>query len=138
MTKSLWINLPVKDTSKSKAFFSSLGFTLNEKQSIGDEFACFFIGEHKAVLMLIQESSFEKFTQHKLADTKTGTEVLFSIDAESRAEVDEMAKKAELAGGTVFGKPGDHHGWMYGCGFSDLDGHRWNVLYMDMSKMPKS
>jgi hypothetical protein len=65
------------------------------------------------------------------------TKVLLSIDAESKAEVDELTKKATKAGGTVFGEPAEHQGWRYGCGFTDLDGHRWNVLYMGMSKMSK-
>ena len=47
-----------------------------------------------------------------------------------------MAKKAEAAGATVFCKPQESQGWMYSCGLVDLDGHRWNVLYMDPSKMP--
>jgi len=66
-----------------------------------------------------------------------GTEVLFSIAAENNKEVDDMAVRAIKAGGKVFTEPAAKDGWMYGCGFSDLDGHRWNSFYMDMSKMPK-
>ncbi|HEY0029285.1 MAG TPA: VOC family protein, partial [Bacteroidia bacterium] len=87
--------------------------------------------------MLFAEAIFKGFTRAGIADTKQGSEVLFSFDAESREEVDEMAKRVEAAGGTIFGKPSDVQGWMYGCGFTDPDGHRWNVLHMDMSKMPK-
>ena len=87
--------------------------------------------------MLFTEAVFNTFTGNKTADAKQASEVLLSIDAESKAEVDEMAKKAESAGGTIFSKPAEHQGWMYGCGFADLDGHRWNMLYMDMSKMKK-
>ena len=89
------------------------------------------------MVMLFAENIFESFTRHAITDTKQSTEVLFSIDAESREEVDELAKKAASAGGTVFAQPGEKDGWMYGCGFADPDGHRWNVLYMDMSKLPK-
>ena len=60
-----------------------------------------------------------------------------SLDAVNREEVDQMAKAAVDAGGTLFGKPAEHQGWMYGCAFADLDGHRWNVVFMDMNKMPK-
>ncbi|WAH35953.1 VOC family protein [Alicyclobacillus dauci] len=81
-------------------------------------------------------SSFERFIGTKIADTTQGTEVLLTIGADSEGEVDEMITKVIKAGGSIFGKPTDH-GWMYGAGFADLDGHRWNVLYMDMSKMPK-
>lgn len=88
------------------------------------------------VVMLFNESVFKGFTRNEITDSKQATEVLLSIDAESKKEVSEMAKKAAEAGGTVFSEPEDQ-GWMYGCGFADLDGHRWNVLYMDMEKMPK-
>lgn len=137
MTKELWINLPVKDVNKSREFFTQIGFSLNPHYGNSDESASLLVGSKSIVLMLFAESAFKNFTRHAVADTKQATEVLFSIDSESREEVDEMAKKAAKAGGTIFGKPGEHQGWMYGCGFTDLDGHRWNVLYMDMSKMPK-
>ena len=137
MTKELWINLPVQDVNKSRAFFTKLGFALNPHHGNTAESASFFIGSKNMVLMLFPEAMFKNFTQHAIADTKQGTEVLLSIDAESRAEVDDLAKKAAQAGGTVFSAPAEHQGWMYGCGFVDLDGHRWNVLYMDMGKMPK-
>lgn len=91
--------------------------------------------EKKVVMMLFPEAIFKTFAQHEIADTKLGAEILISIDAETREEVDKFAKKAADAGGTVFGKPAEVQGWMYGCGFADLDGHRWNVLHMDRSKM---
>ena len=137
MTKEIWINLPVKDIEKSKEFFSKLGFKFHPRHENDPNMAGFMIGEKNVIVMLFPESSFKTFVQTEISDTSKGSEVLFSIDAESRAEVDEMASKAEEAGGIVFAKPGEKQDWMYGCGFSDLDGHRWNVLYMDMSKMPK-
>ncbi|MFF2448196.1 VOC family protein [Neobacillus sp. NPDC058068] len=136
MTKQFWINLPVKDINKSKEFYAKLGFTINTQHGNSDQ-AQLIIGDNNAVVMLFPDSTFKNFTQHELVDTKQATEVLLSIDAESREEVDEMAKKAAMAGGTIFGEPAANQGWMYGCGFADLDGHRWNVLYMDLSKMPK-
>ena len=87
--------------------------------------------------MLFEESTFENFVQNEITDTKSSSEILISIDAESRAEVDAFAKKVVEAGGLVFAKPAEIQGWMYGCGFADLDGHRWNMLYMDLSKAPK-
>ena len=60
---------------------------------------------------------------------------MISIDAESRQEVEDLAQKVNDAGGVVFAKPAEKQGWMYGCGFSDLDGHRWNVLFMDYSRL---
>ena len=136
MTKEIWINLPVKDVARAKEFFNNLGFS-NTKQGNSKDSAGIMIGSKNVVVMLFAEPLFEGFTRHKIADTKQGTEVLFSIDAESREEVDELARKAADAGGNVFAQPGESQGWMYGCGFEDLDGHRWNVLHMDMSKIPK-
>ena len=134
-TKELWINLPVKNVAKSKEFFKALGFTLNTKHGDTNENACFNIGEKKVGMMLFPEAVFKTFAQHEITDTKLSAEVLISIDAETREEVDEIAKKAADAGGNVFAKPAELQGWMYGCGFADLDGHRWNVLHMDMSKI---
>jgi len=137
MIKEIWINLPVKDVSRSKNFFTQIGFALNPKYDNGDESACIMLGSKNIVIMLFKESVFSNFTGNQVADSKAGNEVLLSFDAESREEVDEMARKAEAAGGQIFGKPAEIQGWMYGCGFVDLDGHRWNALYMDQSKMPK-
>lgn len=134
MAKQFWINLPVKDINKSKEFFSKLGFSFNTEYGNTDESASLVIGDKNVVVMLFAESAFKNFTRNEILDAKQATEVLLSIDAESREEVDLVTKKAVEAGGTIFGEPGDH-GWMYGSGFADLDGHRWNVLYMDMSKM---
>lgn len=137
MTKELWINLPVKDVNKSKAFYEGIGFTLNEKYGNNDSSASFMVGTKNIILMLFAEPVFKSFIHHPISDPIQGSEVLFSIDAESREEIDGMAAKAEQFGGTVFGKPGENQGWMYGCGFCDPDGHRWNGLFMDFSKMPK-
>jgi len=136
MTKELWINLPVIDISVSKDFFTKLGFSFNPRFSNNDNMACITIGDKSINVMLIKELMFKGFTKNNIADTSQVTEVLFSFDAESRDEVDEMAKKATDAGGNLFSPPGESQGWMYGCAFADPDGHRWNVLYMDMSKMP--
>ena len=137
MIKELWINLPVKDVKRSREFYTKIGFTLNEKYGNNDSSASFLVGSKNIIVMLFAEPVFKGFVRHEISDAVKGSEVLFSIDAESRAEVDEIAKKAEAAGGTVFGKPGENQGWMYGCGFCDPDGHRWNSLYMDFSKMPR-
>jgi uncharacterized protein len=95
------------------------------------------VGNKKIVFMLFAESMFKGFISNNVTDARQSNEVLFSFDAESRAEVDEMAKKVEAAGGTLYAKPAENQGWMYGFAFIDPDGHRWNMLHMDMSKMPK-
>ena len=134
MTKQIWLNLPVKNIEKSKQFFSSIGFSFNEEYS-NEHSACMLVGDKNFVVMLFEETMFASFVQNTIADTQTHSEMLISIDAESRQEVEELAQKVDEAGGVVFAKPSENQGWMYGCGFSDLDGHRWNVLFMDYSKL---
>jgi predicted lactoylglutathione lyase len=134
MTKQIWLNLPVKNIEKSKQFFLSIGFSFNEEYS-NENSACMIVGDKNFVVMLFEESMFASFVQNTIADTQTHSEMLISIDAESRQEVEELAQKVDEAGGVVFAKPAENQGWMYGCGFSDLDGHRWNVLFMDYSKL---
>ncbi|MCD0472819.1 extradiol dioxygenase [Flavobacterium sp. EDS] len=134
MAKQIWLNLPVKDVAKSKAFFSKIGFSFNEEHDTSKS-TCMLVGEGKFVIMLFEENMFTDFSQNKLTDTKTSSEVLISIDAESKDEVDTLAKKVQEAGGNVFAAPSLNQGWMYGCGFADLDGHRWNSLFMDFSKL---
>ncbi len=134
MTKNIWLNLPVKDVQKSKIFFRKVGFSFNEKHET-DSSACMMVGENNFVIMLFEEKMFARFTQNKLTDTNMSSEILISIDAESKVEVDELARKVEDAGGNIFSEPTENQGWMYGFGFSDLDGHRWNVLFMDLVKI---
>lgn len=133
-TKELWINLPVKNVSKAKDFFSSIGFSFNEAMSQTEDSACMLVGQNNLVVMLFKEDLFKGFTQNSLTDTNLSSEVLFSFDAESKEEVDDMAKKIVAAGGDLFAPPSPVMGTMYGCAFCDLDGHRWNILFMNQPK----
>ena len=137
MAKDVWINLPVKDLARSVTFFNQIGFAPNPGPGNSDNSASFIIGEKKVVLMLFVQDVFSGFTNNAVSDTAKGSEVLFSLGADSRDQVNDIANRARSAGGTVFSEPGESHGFMYGCGFCDPDGHRWNVLFMDASKMPK-
>lgn len=136
MVKQIWMSLPVKDIGRSTAFFEALGFAQtphgNSDASVG-----FMIGTNNFVVMMFLEQVFKSFVQTQVADTSMTAEMLISIDAESREEVDAIAKKAADAGAEIFAPSGENQGWMYGCGFKDPDGHRWNVLYMDIEKMPR-
>ncbi|OMF07195.1 extradiol dioxygenase [Paenibacillus amylolyticus] len=133
MSQKIWMNLPVKDVVKSTTFFNAIGF---HGENVGNERAQLVIGS--TTILLFPDAAFEKFTGAKIADTAHSAEVIFSIGADSKEEVDAFIQKVETAGGSIFGKPSEIDGWMYGAGFADLDGHRWNLLYMDESKMPKS
>lgn len=134
MVNELWINLPVKDVKRSKEFFTALGFEFSERGE-SDHSVCLVVGAKKISVMLFEESVFKTFTRSGLTDTAQSSEVLFSFDGASKEEVDEMAGKVRSAGGTIFSEPQDNQGWMYGFAFLDPDGHRWNMLYMDMSKI---
>ncbi len=135
MTKEIWLNLPVKNVDKSKEFFGKIGFSLNEKQT-NETMACFTVGEKKMTVLFFSEETFKSFTRSEISETNTCAEVLISFDAENRDEVDETARKVFEAGGAIFSEPAEIQGWMYGFAFADLDGHRWNQVFMDFSKMP--
>lgn len=134
MAKQIFLNLPVKDLNKSVDFFTQLGFSFNP-QFTDDKAACMIIGENIYAMLLLEEF-FKTFTKKPIADAKQTTEVLIAIDAESRAAVDEMVRKAVAAGGSIYGDTQDH-GWMYGHSFADLDGHQWEILYMDANAIPQ-
>ena len=137
MTKELWINLPVKDVKRSKDFFTRIGFTPEESHETAD-MTCVKVGEKNISVLLFAEETLKGFMKNEISDTRIGSEMMISFDAESREEVDEMARKVFEAGGTIFSEPGEIQGWMYGFAFTDLDGHRWNQIFMDFSKMPQS
>ncbi|EPR69122.1 VOC family protein [Cyclobacterium qasimii] len=132
MTQELWLNLPVKDLKKTKAFFTSLGF---ETMRDAPEMVGFKIGN--VPVMMVSHTQFEKYALHKVTDTSNSSEVLISVAAPDRKYVDSMAFTVEKAGGKVFSLPSEIQGWLYSCAFTDLDGHRWNLLYMDPGKMPE-
>ncbi|RLJ86928.1 VOC family protein [Planococcus citreus] len=131
MDNRLWINLPVKDLQAAQAFYEQSGFLLPKTDSSNDQQAAFYLEGQQLYVMLFPEESFEAFTQQAIADTSIGSEVLFSLSAKTREEVDNFMFRIEQAGGTVFAPPGERNG-MYGAGFSDVDGHRWNFLVMDI------
>ncbi len=135
--KTIWLNLPVKNIQKSRAFFNKIGFRENPMRKEAQHLASFLIGENEFVMMLFPEETFSDFTQNAIADTTKGNEMLINIDAQSREEVDIFAKSVESANGAIFVAPSEVDGWMYAFGFADLDGHRWSMLYMDTDKMPK-
>ena len=133
MNRQIYVNLPVKSLERSKQFFSSLGFTFNP-QFTNDSGACMVIGEN-SYAMLLAEHFFQTFTKKPVADATRSTEVLVCLSCESRAEVDELVRKALAAGGKAPNAPQDH-GFMYGHGFEDPDGHVWELMHMDASAAP--
>lgn len=133
MAKQIFVNLPVKDLGKTKAFFASLGFGFNP-QFTDQNAACMVIGENICAMLLL-EKFFKTFTKKELSDASRSTEVINAIAVGSRAEVDGIAAKAVEAGGKIHREPQDH-GWMYAQSIEDLDGHLWEFFWMDEKGMP--
>ena len=135
MATKIFVNLPVKDLPKSKEFFGKLGFSFNP-QLTDDKAACLVIGDN-IFAMLLTEPFFKTFTKKDIADASTSTEAIIALDAQSKQQVDEMVKKAIDAGGSIY-RDAEDHGWMYGKSFADLDGHQWEILYMDDTAIPET
>lgn len=130
MNKQIYVNLPVKNLDRAKEFFTSLGFGFNA-QFTNEQGACMVVSDDIYV-MLLAESFFQTFTHKPIADASKLTEVLVCLSCESRDEVDQLVAKALAAGGKAPRAPQDH-GFMYGHGFEDLDGHIWELVYMNAS-----
>ena len=127
MHKQIYVNLAVNDLPRSRAFFESLGLSFNPQFS-NDQGACLVLGEN-IYAMLLTKDFFKTFTAKPIGDASKSTEMLLCLSCESRAEVDGLVAKAVAAGGTAPRAPQDH-GFMYGHGFEDLDGHIWELMHM--------
>ncbi len=128
MARKLFVNLPVRDLDRSKRFFEALGFTFDPKFT-DDKAACMVVSE-EAFVMLLTEPFFKEFTTKQPCATATHVEALIAYSADSRAEVDAIVDKALAGGGKEPVKAKDY-GFMYQRSFEDLDGHCWEVLWMD-------
>jgi predicted lactoylglutathione lyase len=126
--RKIFVNLAVRDLKRSTDFFNRLGFQFNPKFT-NENSACMIISD-QAFVMLLSEPTFKTFTTREICNTGAQTEGLFALSCGSRAEVDDLVKKAISAGGTHAMDPVDH-GFMYGWSFYDLDGHHWEVFWMD-------
>lgn len=133
MFRQIYVNLPVRDLARTRAFFSALGLRFNPQFS-NDQGACLEIADN-IYAMLLTEPFFQGFTKLPVGDARRDTQVLIALSCDSRAEVDDMVAKAVAAGGTTPNAPVDH-GFMFQHGFTDLDGHQWEVFWMDMNAAP--
>lgn len=132
MATKIFVNLPVKDLKKSMTFFSKVGFSFNS-QFTDETAACMVISED-IYAMLLTHAKFKEFTRKEIVDSTKGTEVILALSADSREEVSEFVNKAMEAGGKESLAPQDY-GFMYQRSFQDLDGHLWEVLWMDPAKI---
>jgi len=134
MARQLYVNLPVKNLDKSVGFFTGLGFSFNPQFT--DETATCMIVSDEISVMLLTEEKFKAFTPKAISDATKSTEVLLALSVDNREQVDETVCKAVAAGGSTYSKPNDL-GFMYQHGFQDLDGHIWEVFYMDPAVIQK-
>ncbi|WP_343704576.1 VOC family protein [Chitinophaga sp.] len=134
MATKIFINLPVKDLKKTVEFFTALGFTFNAQFT--DEKATCMIVDENIFVMLLVEKYFQTFTSKPVADATRSTEVITFLSIDSREKVDELVDKALAAGATKNNEPQDM-GWMYQRSFADINGHMWEIGYMDESAVPQ-
>ncbi|MFI5568263.1 VOC family protein [Streptomyces sp. NPDC051740] len=128
----IFVNLAVNDLDASKKFFTELGYSINPQFS--DETAASVVISDTIVAMLLTREKYAGFTKKEIVDATKSSEVLLGLSAESREKVDELVEKAVAAGGSVTGETQDY-GFMYGRAFDDLDGHTWEVIWMDPAAM---
>ena len=126
--RMLFVNMPVADVERSKAFFARLGFSYDLRMT-DESAACMLVGEH-AFIMLLSREKFAEFSKLPIADPTTHALALYCFSVSSRDEVDAVSAAALAAGGTEADGAEDH-GFMYTRSFFDLDGHGWQVMWMD-------
>lgn len=128
MQRKIFVNLPVENLAASEAFFTALGFGFN-RQFCDDTALCMVISDD-IYAMLLTHDKFAQFAPNPLVDAKRATEVLLCLSCASRQEVDDMVATAVASGGKVYRDAMDY-GFMYGHSFQDLDGHVWELVYME-------
>ena len=128
MHKQIIVTMAVRDLSKSRDFFSALGYTFDPAFS-NDDAALMVITAGSIHAMLMTESFFRSFHSRQIANTREAVEMWVCLSCDSRAEVDDLVAKAVALGASATGEPEDH-GFMYGHGFTDLDGHAWQFTHM--------
>ena len=129
MSKMIFVNLPVADLAKSRAFLEALG-AANEPKFTDDTAACMQFSDNIFV-MILTHAKFSQFTPRPIADARAGSEVLICLSAESREQVDSFIERGVAAGGTADPSPKQDYGVMYGRSVADPDGHIWEIMWMD-------
>ena len=132
--KAIYVNLPIKDLAKTRAFWTKLGFSFN-KQFSDDKALCLVLNDGLMYAMLLTEGFFSTFTNRPIANGAT-TQVINAIEFESKEQVVAIMKIALENGATRYKEPIDH-GWMYYDSFADLDGHQWEIMFLDPTQMPQ-
>ena len=134
MPKQIFINLPVRDLPKAKAFYEAIG-AVNNPQFSDDTAACMVLSD-TIFVMLLTHTKWATFTQKPIVDARQASEVMLALNADDRNAVDALVAAASANGGKADVNPRQDLGFMYGRSFEDLDGHIWETFFMYMSQMP--
>lgn len=135
MPTKIFVNLPVKDLNKSVEFFTWLGFTFDPRFT-NENGTCMIVSEDIYVMLLLEEY-FKSFTHKTIPDTTKSSEAILALSVDSREQVDQMMDSVIKAGGKESREKQDYD-WMYGRDFQDLDGHLWEVFFIDINAMPQA
>jgi len=130
--QSIYVNLPIEDVTATRNFWTKLGFAFNEQFS-DKKALCLVLNEGSMYAMLLTKAFFSTFTNRPIGNSST-TQVILAVAVESREKVDAIVQLALANGGTRY-KEATDHGWMYYDSFADIDGHQWEIMYTDMSKL---
>lgn len=134
MSKLIFINLPVKDLERSKAFYEAVGAGNNP--AFSDDTAACMVFSDTIHAMLLTHEKWRQFTSKPIVDAHASAQVLLCLSADSRDEVSRLVARASSAGGKADPTPVQDYGFMYGRSFEDPDGHIWEVMWMDPSAIP--
>jgi uncharacterized protein len=135
MPKQIFVNLPVRDLKQATAFYTAIGATRNPQFS-DDTASCMVLSE-TIFVMLLTHAKWATFTNKPIVDAHRESEVMLALSAEDRSSVDNITAAAAANGGKADINPKQDHGFMYGRSFTDVDGHIWETMFVDMSQFPK-
>ena len=135
MPQMIFVNLPVTDLGKSKAFYEAVG-AANNPAFTDETAACMVVTEGSIHVMLLTHEKWATFTSKAIPDAHTTAQVLLCVSADSREDVDGQVDKAVKAGGKADPTPTQDFGFMYGRSYEDPDGHIWEVMWMDPTAIP--
>jgi len=135
MPKQIFVNLPVRDLKKATAFYTGIGASRNPQFS-DDTASCMVLSE-TIFVMLLTHAKWATFTNKPIVDAHHESEVMLALSAEDRSAVDNITAAAAANGGKADINPKQDHGFMYGRSFTDVDGHIWETVFVDMSQFPK-
>ena len=136
MTQMIFVNLPVTDLARSKAFYEAIG-AINNPQ-FTDETAAMMSFSEAVNVMLLTHDKWRQFTSKTISDARSQAQVMLALSRDSRAAVDAITAEAERQGVVIDPTPKQDHGWMYGRSFEDPDGHIWEVMWMDVAAMERA